>query len=442
MIKSKRREFMFSSLKAAALLSPVLSMRAEAQATAPIPKRLFVWVSSAGFPDENAFFAPGNGNGSGSNWSLGEILAQCAPVKENMVVIDGVDIRDSGYNAAGANHARAPGKIVTAADVIDDGGEGLPGGASIDQFVAAQLGLSSLEVNVTTVEGRSDESIRERPFATGAGAFKIAIKPPSAAFDRVFAGFVPPDADDPARDALIRRLTARRSLLDGMLRDLGRLRSQLSGMERLKLDIHEDAIRRAELSVANDLAGVAPPAAACTVPGQPTNDFNIYHRFTAHFDTMYAAFCCNRVQVGSMVWGGSGFGWPYDWIGHNISDLHNDVHHQAETQRQLYVETARDDWKRLADFVLRLRNTPEGDGNMLDNTIVLGVSHFSHHHDIRRLPIVLFGTPQGGLNTNRYLKFDNHIHNDKVLTSVAHLMGVNVNGFGDDQNCGPVPGLV
>jgi hypothetical protein len=424
-------------LKAAALLSPVLSLR-RAEAQAVIPKRLFVWVSSAGFPDEGAFFTDGSEN----NWNLGEILGQCAAVKDNMVVIDGVDIRDSGYNAAGANHARAPGKVVTAADVIDDGGEGLPGGVSIDQFVAQQLGLTSLEVNVTTVEGRSDESIRERPFATGPGAFKIAIKPPSVAFDRMFSGFIPPNTDDPARDALIHRLTARRSLLDGMTQDLRRLRRQLSGMERLKLDIHEDAIRKAELSVATDLAGVPPPVAACTVPGRPTDDFNIPHRFTAHFDTMFAAFACNRAQVGSMVWGGSGFGWPYDWIGKNISDLHNDVHHQAEQERQTYMECARDDWKRLGDFVLRLRDTPEGDGNMLDNTIVLGISHFSHHHDIRRLPVVLFGSQKGGLRTGRYLKFNEHIHNDKVLTSVAQLMGVNVNGFGDDQSCGPVPGLV
>lgn len=431
-----RRDFVFSSLKAAALLSPVLSMRAEAQSL--IPKRLFVWVCSAGFPEENAFFT----DGSETNWNLGEILAQCSEVKENMVVIDGVDIRDSGFNAAGANHARAPGKVVTAADVIDDGGEGLPGGASIDQFVAQQLGLTSLEVNITTVEGRSDESIRERPFATGPRAFKVAIKPPSVAFDRMFSGFVPPDRNDSARDALIHRLTARRSLLDGVMHDLRRLRGQLSGMERLKLDIHEDAIRKAEMSVATDLGDVPPPIAACTVPAQPTNDFNIRHRFTAHFDTMYAAFCCNRAQVGSMVWGGSGFSWPYDWIGKNVTDLHNDVHHQAGPQRQEYVECARDDWKRLGDFVLRLRNTPEGDGNMLDNTIVLGISHFSYHHDIRRIPVVLFGSARGGLRTGRYLKFDNHIHNDKVLTSVAQLMGVNVNGFGDDQSCGPVPGLV
>lgn len=434
-----RREFLFTSAKAAALLSPVLSLRrAEAQAAAVVPKRLFVWVASAGFPDEQSFFT----NTQWSPTNLGEILAYCAPVKENMVVIDGVDIRNTGYNAAGANHARAPGKVVTAADVIDDGNEGLPGGISIDQFVAKELNAPVLEVNITDVEGRNDESIRERPFATGPGAFKVAIKPPSVAFDKVFGGFVPPADNNPARDALLKRLTGRRSLLDGMGQDLKRLRGQLSGMEKLKLDIHEDAIRKAEQSVARDLGSVPPPTAKCEPPVKPTNDFSIKHRFDAHFDTLFAAYACNRIRVGAMVWGGSGFSFRYDWIGKNISDLHNDVHHNEVNARQTYVECARDDWKRLGDFVLRLRNTPEGDGNMLDNTIVLGISHFSGHHDIRRLPCVIFGTPKGGVQGGRCLQFNPHIHNDKVLTSVARLMGINASGFGNDQNCGPVPGLV
>ena len=87
----------------------------------------------------------------------------------------------------------------------------------------------------------------------------------------------------------------------------------------------------------------------------------------------------------------------------------------------------------------RLRDTPEGDGNMLDNTIVLGISHFSHHHDIRRLPVVLFGTAKGGLAPGRYLKQPSTVDNDRVMTSVANWMGLPITGFGDDPNCGPLP---
>ena len=107
-----------------------------------------------------------------------------------------------------------------------------------------------------------------------------------------------------------------------------------------------------------------------------------------------------------------------------------------------YTDCSRSDWSELGKFVRRLKTTPEGDGTMLDHTLVLGISHFSYHHDIRRIPVVLFGTQKGGLNSGRYLKLQSRINNDRVLTSVARLMGVpNVNGFGDDMGCGPVPGL-
>lgn len=429
-----RREFVFSSLKAAVLLSPVFSIRRAEAAISP-PKRAFFWVSSAGYPDEPAFFP----TGTETNFTLSPILAGLQPVKENLVVLENVDIRNSGFNAAGANHARAPGKILTAKDVIDDGEEGVPGGPSIDQFLVQQLNLTSLELHVTQDYARS---IREKPFASGPNAFKPPVKDPAAVWDKVFNGFMPNAEAEPERQARLLKLRSRKSLLDGMRSDLKKLRGELNGVEKLKLDIHEDAIRTSELSVAADLGNVPPPSAQCTLParGPSTGDENT--RSKALFDVMYAAYCCNRAQVGGMVWGGSGFSFRYNWIPNtDVADLHNDVHHNAQGARDLYIRCANWDWTQLGNFVLRLRNTPEGDGTLLDSAIVLGCSHFSNHHDIRKLPMVLFGTKKGGLNAGRYLKLASTINNDRVLTSVANLMGVPATGFGDEQNCGPVPGL-
>lgn len=78
---------------------------------------------------------------------------------------------------------------------------------------------------------------------------------------------------------------------------------------------------------------------------------------------------------------------------------------------------------------------------MLDQTVVLGTSNFGKHHQMRRIPIVLAGNANGQLETGRYIKLDNTVHNDKPLTSIAHLMGDQITGIGDDQNCGPLPEL-
>lgn len=440
MIQLNRRRFLFRSMQAALLLSPVLSIRrAEAQGIAP-KKRFFVLVYSAGYPDQDAWFPTGNG----ANFQLSPMLQGLAGVKDNMVVIDNVDIRDSGLNPAGANHARAPGKVLTAKDMRVDpnNSEGAPGDVSIDQYIAQQKGLSSLELLMSTDAPRS---IREQPFATGPDAIKPPILRPTDAWDKVFGNFSPPADQGPIREAKLRRLRARRSLLDGIGGDLKRLRAELSGIEKLKLDIHEDAIRKTELNVSKDMSELPPTAARCEVPPR-ANGGGITFTARSHLDLMFAAFACDRAQVGGMVWGGSGVGgydWKYDWVpGLNITDLHNDIHHQADSQRDSYLRAAAWDWEQLGGFVQRLRDTPEGDGNMLDNSVVLGISHFSQHHDIRRLPVLLFGTQKSGFTPGRYLKQASTINNDRVLTSCANLMGIPSNGFGDDQNCGPIPGLV
>jgi hypothetical protein len=121
--------------------------------------------------------------------------------------------------------------------------------------------------------------------------------------------------------------------------------------------------------------------------------------------------------------------------------IHDEVHHLPGQRRDDYIRAARWDWQQLGAFVRRLKSTPEGSGTMLDNTLVVAVSHFGVHHDIDRIPVVLFGNAQGRLRTGRYLALPSAQTNDKLLTSVAHLMGATIPGIGDDPSCGPLARL-
>jgi hypothetical protein len=163
-------------------------------------------------------------------------------------------------------------------------------------------------------------------------------------------------------------------------------------------------------------------------------------RAAAHADLLFAAFACDRVQVGGVMWGGSGYHWPYAWAGARVnSSIHDEVHHLAGQRRDDYIRAHQWDWAQFGAFVRRLRDTPEGDGSMLDNTLVVGISHFGHHHAIDRIPVVLAGNCGGRLRTGRCLRTS--ANNDKLLTPIAQLMGVDVAGIGDDARCGPLPGL-
>jgi hypothetical protein len=427
----KRRQFVFGSLKAAALLTPVLSIR-NAEANLPSPTRVFFWVNCCGYPHPDDFFP----TGQETDFQLSPILADFEGLRDQMVIVDGIDLRESGLNPKGNNHIRTIGKVLTAKDVLaaPNSEDGLPGGISIDQLIADRLGVPSLELQVSASHSAN---MRHRPFAVGPNVFKPPLVNPMDAWNHAFKDFQP-STDPAAIEAHKRTLGMKKSLLDDLTGELHRFRKELTGVERVKLDIHEDAIWRAEQKVVADME--AKPPASCEVPPEPIPDSAIPARADAHFDLAYAALTCERAGVVGMLWGSSGYHWRYEWAGvQNVKDSgHDEVHHLDGPRRNEYVQMARWDWNELRKFVQRLHDTPDGNGTMLDNTVVLAISHFGRHHYMQRIPAVLFGNAQGRLQTGRYLRLPNAEHNDKLLTSVAHLLDADISGIGDDPNCGPL----
>lgn len=431
----KRRTFVFRSLKAAALLTPVLSLR-RAQAGGTPRMRSLVWVNSTGYPFAEDFFP----TGGAEDFQLSPILADFESVRDEIVVVDGVSIAPTGPAPRGNNHVRAPGKVLTATDVIPVPGaeDGTPGGISIDQYVAGELGMQTIELQVH--DGNNNNHMRHRPFASGPGSFQPPVADPTNAWNLLFNGFDPGNSPEDIA-ATKRRLRMRKSVLDDVTDELSRFRSELTGVETLKLDMHEDAIRRAEESVARDLE-LEP--VACTVP-DASGVGSVPDRAQAQFDLAYAALSCGRVDIVGMIWGYSGQHWRYEWAG--VTDVadsgHDEVHHLAALRRDDYITMARWDWNHLRLFIERLRDTPDGEGSMLDNTLIMALSFFGLHHQLERLPLVFAGGGAAGLQTGRFIQLDVGVGNDSALTSYAHLMGLpGLSGFGDDPNCGPLPALM
>ncbi|MEL6543006.1 MAG: DUF1552 domain-containing protein [Myxococcota bacterium] len=434
----RRRDFVAGSLKAAALLSPLASLRT-ARAQAP-QKRVVFWVCSTGYPDPRDFFPD-------STFELTPMLSGFAGLEDRMTIVDGISIRQSGPGPR-ANHLRSQAKVLTAKNALkhpSNRNDLLPGGVSVDQLIARELGLQSIELLVSDRD-RQDTRVRLRPFATGPQTFKTPFLQPRDAWRRVFQDFsAPAQEESSAGEARARaqaRLFRRRSILDSVASEFAGLRSRLNAREREKLDVHEDAIRRAELSIASDLEALSDTplsdSAECVVPGEPASGGDIPSRSNAHLELMVAALACNRVQVGGVCFGWSGYKWSYSWVP-NVSysgNIHDQVHHKARNERDNYVRAARWDWSQLANFARRLDAIPEGEGTMLDHTLVVGLSHFGLHHEVQRLPAVLLG---GGVTGRRHLRVGDGTQNDQLLTSVAHWMGLPISGIGDDPQCGPLP---
>jgi hypothetical protein len=84
-------------------------------------------------------------------------------------------------------------------------------------------------------------------------------------------------------------------------------------------------------------------------------------------------------------------------------------------------------------FLERLKNTPDGDGNLLDHSMVLYGSPMGdgNVHNHKRLPLFLAGHANGTLKGNLHLKCPDGTPMANVLLTMLHKLGVNLKSFGD-----------
>ena len=94
----------------------------------------------------------------------------------------------------------------------------------------------------------------------------------------------------------------------------------------------------------------------------------------------------------------------------------------------------------------RLDSIPEGNGTMLDNTLVVWGSELGkgNSHSFQNIPFVLAGGLAGSVKTGRFLNYPNTTMHNRLLVSICNLMGLpNIQTVGNtDTGTGPLPDLV
>ena len=166
------------------------------------------------------------------------------------------------------------------------------------------------------------------------------------------------------------------------------------------------------------------------------------------------ALRCDLTRVATLQWSASTNNKPYPYLTYDAGDgpkpIAGDEHvmgHQPDSDvhawgalrviRRWYME-------RFAYLLNALDSTPEGDGTMLDHTVVMLGSELArgNTHSHTDAPFLLAGSAGGHFKTGQHLSFDGkHPHND-LLVSLLHSMGADTNTFGMPEYCtGALPGL-
>jgi hypothetical protein len=429
---------------AAAIALPFLDiMRGVGRAATPaFPKRFLVWFQPDGTIHEN--WVP---TGSGSNYTLSRILQPLQPYQSNLVVLDGIYNHVGDYSQVpGDDHQKGMGTMLTGMHLLpgsQQGGcttcpaAGLAGGISVDQFIANKIGTStkfkSLEVGVQA--GSSGAWAYSN--YTDANSPLPLEDDPRKVFTRIFA-------DVGADAAAMARLRAeRKSVLDAVTDSYQSLSAKLGADDKHKIDAHLTNIRDLELRLTNPGATVG---GSCMAPADPGKlDFLNNDNFPAigklQMDLMVMAFACDLTRVGTLQWENSVGDVRFTWL--NLTRGHHDMSHDGDTVTQTIEDlTNINVWyaQQLAYLLGKLKAIPEGNGTMLDNTLVFCVNELArgnvHSHD--KMPYLLCGGAGGDLQMGRFLTFNGQAHND-LLTTLCNVMGAPTAKFGDPNFCnGPL----
>jgi hypothetical protein len=376
--------------------------------------------------------------GEGANFNLGRIMQPLSPFKNDLLIVSGLaDHNGNALGDGGGDHARAGGSFLTSSHPKKTGGADIYAGISIDQVAAKHLGkntqLPSLELGLDDARTVGNCDSGYSCAYTNSLSWRAPSSPmppeysPRRAFERLFGSEdVTLDPETRARRAMYRQ-----SILDLAQEDTKKLVRTLGASDKRKIDEYLYAIREIEKRIANaerDSSGFRPniekPA------GIPVS-------FVDHAKLMYdlqiMAFQADLTRIGTMVIGREGSVRTYPEIG--VPDPHHPLtHHQNDPERMERVTKINELHAELfAYYVKRLKETPDGDGSLLDHSLALYGSGLSdgNRHLHEDLPIVVAGHGNGSLKTGRCLALPDRTPLANLFLAMLDQAGANEEQFGD-----------
>jgi hypothetical protein len=399
------------------------------------------WVPEAGGPGEPKA-EPGS-----KNFKYPMIFEPLEPFRDRTVILSGLWSKSAEPppGQTGADHwvaaaflcANKP-KKTTGADIYD--------GTTIDQIIAQKIGqgtlLPSLQLALEDPganssncgEGYSCTYSNTISWATPTQPLPMELDP-QVAFERLFG------AGGNAAERAARR-EQDRSILDSVTQSLARFKKDLGPSDRSRLDEYETDIRELErrLELAKKALGTVSTEGVVVPAGVPES-FDEHVKL--HFDLQTLAFQADITRVSTVLYARDLTARAYPESGINAG-FHGMSHH-AENPDIIakYAKINQYHVKCLAYFVDKLKKTPDGDGTLLDHSLILygsnmGDSNQHLHYDV---PHLLIGGASGQLKGNRHLAYTSKtVTSGNLLLSVLDLYGVHQDSIGDST--GTLPNLV
>lgn len=410
---------------------PALTLAAKT-AAAPI-KRFGVVYTPNGIMMKN--WTPA---AEGASFEFSSTLAPLAPFQDRLLVLSGLNSTPPimpGNEPTGV-HARASTRFLSDIQPKPTEGADLHAGISIDQIAANQFGqhtqLASLELGLESADsgGAGDPGFSKVYDATISWRGPTTPLPmehnPRAVFERLFG-----DSGSTTPQARLARLQQERSILDSVSQTAAQLERELGPADRSKLSEYFEAVRdverriqKAEEQNTRELPTMEHPAGVPTVYSEHVK---------LMYDLLVLAYQADLTRIVSFMTGHEFTGQTFPEAG--VPDAHHAISHHQGNPASLAKLARIDAFKvsLFAYFLEKMRSTRDGDGSLLDHSIIVYGAGMSdgNAHDPKNLPVLLLGGGCGTLKSRRHIRYPKGTPLANLHIALMSKLGVHLENIGD-----------
>jgi hypothetical protein len=366
-------------------------------------------------------------------------LISLEPWRNDITIISNTDVRNAEAFETpeiGGDHFRSSAVFLTQAHPRQTKGSNVYAGTSLDQYYAKKVGsetaIPSMQLCIEAVDQAGGCSYGYSCVYTDTISWSAPSQPlpmirdPRFAFDQLFGVGATPEERRQRRQE-------DRSILDSITASASRLRNTLGAADRARLEAYLAEVREVEKRIqrveAQNNSGVERE-----LPGAPAG---VPDSFSEHvklmFDLQTLAFAGDTTRVFSFKLGRDASSRAYPESG-TKTGFHPASHHGEREDRILDFKKINDYHVSMVPYFLeKLRNTPDGESNLLENTLIIFGSPMgnSNVHNHKRCPLFLAGHAGGHVKGGVHLKAPDGTPMANVFLTLLHDLGVEMQSFGD-----------
>ena len=367
----------------------------------------------------------------GAGFEFTPILRPLEPFKNRVVVVSGLEHKSADY---GGVHSLSPPTWLSGVRPADKAGN-IRAGVTIDQIAAEKIGqgtpFPSLELATedhTGLIGSCDGGysctyINTISWRTPTTPLPMEIDP-RVVFERLFG-------DGGTPEQRMARIQQDRSILDAIAQQAKHLNATLAPTDRATMTDYLDNIREIErrIQLAEKQA-----AQSAEIPGAPKG---IPETFEDHiklmFDLQAVAFQADLTRVSTFMLARELSQRTYPQV--DCNDPHHSLSHHDEipAKKDALARLQNYHMQMFAYYLEKLRSTPDGDGTLLDRSLILYGSNMSNsnQHNHFPLPVVLAGGSAGNLKGDRHLRYADRTPMTNLLMTMLAKLDIPVEHVGD-----------